>query len=125
MKQSTMSRQTKRILLLFIIALPIWAQHQVTLSWNWQQGSGDPATGFNVKRGNQGGPYQTIAQIPASPTSFIDQGTAPNTLTAGNQYCYIVTATGPGGESTPSNETCVKIPASPPAAPTNLTGQAQ
>ena len=96
----------------------------VTLSWTWTQGAGAPATSFNVKRGTQpGGPYGVVISVTPTATTYLDQGSVTNPLPDGQQFCYIVTAVGTGGESGPSPETCNRIPFStPPSAPTNLSG---
>ena len=80
--------------------------------------TGGAVTGFNVKRGTvAGGPYTTIA----SPTTcaFTDASTAVQT--EGATFKYVFTATGPGGESSNSNEVSATIPFSKPDAPTAPT----
>jgi hypothetical protein len=114
----------KLLLLLLLTTSALFAQaHSVTLTWNWAQGTGDPATGFVVQRATvSGGPYTVLGTVaPATTLTYTDT----TNLVAGNTYFYTVAATGPGGESALSNETSVKIPASPPAAPTNLQGTAK
>jgi len=125
-----------KLILAFLLFTGLaFAQHSVTSTWMWAQGTGDPATGFNIKRGTAtGGPYTTVGSVtcPANPCqaatavyTFTDTASPTNALTPGNTYFYVATATGPGGESAPSNETSVKIPATPPAAPTSLSSTAK
>lgn len=77
--------------------------------------TGGSVTGFNVKRGTvAGGPYTTIAS-PAT-CAFTDASTAVQT--EGATFKYVFSATGPGGESSNSNEVSATIPFSKPDAPT-------
>jgi hypothetical protein len=112
------------------IAAPITAPqasttHSVTLTWLWSQGTGDPATGFHVWRAatcaalsTTGTAYATIT--PA--TTLTDVDTA---VTAGQAYCYMVTAYDATGDSASTNEVSVTIPLAVPVAPTGLTVTAQ
>jgi fibronectin type 3 domain-containing protein len=69
---------------------------QVTITWT----AGTGATSYNVKRGTQsGGPYTTIANIPASTTFYVDSG-----LPAGVLYSYVLTAVNATTESATSNQ---------------------
>ncbi len=93
--------------------------HSVALSWSEDLTQGT-VTGYKVYRGNvSGGPYNTVACALTSntPTTCADA----SGLVEGSTYYYVATATGPGGESTYSNEASVLIPFQKPPAPTALT----
>lgn len=69
---------------------------------------------FNVKRSSTtGGPYVTIAPVSSTILSFSDA----SGLVEGQHRFYVITATGPGGESAASNEVDLVTPFSVPAAP--------
>jgi hypothetical protein len=75
------------------------------------------ATGFVLERATvSGGPYTTIATLAtATPTAFNDISATGNVLIEGQKYCYVISATGPGGtQSARSTETCATIPFLPP-----------
>jgi uncharacterized protein (TIGR03437 family) len=96
--------------------------HTVTLNWEWSQGDGPIATGFNVKRGaTTGGPYAIIAGLtgPAIRT-YTDASGPGNILTPGTTYYYIVTAVSEAAESLPSSEAPAFIPTSMPGAPISV-----
>jgi hypothetical protein len=80
----------------------------ITLAWN---APADPAfTGFRVLR--DGAPVPGVSALPASAAGFTDQG-----VTAGSTHDYAVVATGPGGDSAPSDAATVVAPLPPlPAA---------
>jgi len=106
------------LLLLGLIAVSLFSQnspHSVTLTWNAPT-SGGSVTGYNVKRSATSGAEVTIAAT--STTSYIDPF---QTTDEGKKFFYVVTATGPGGESTPSNEVSATIPFSVPATPAGLS----
>jgi hypothetical protein len=119
----------KTLILLLLAAFTLSAQapHAVTLAWSWTQGTGAPATGYNVKRGTvTGGPYTQLSAI-ASPNTktYVDSSGTGNVLPEGQKFCYVVTAVGQGGESLPSPEACATIPFSvPPPSPTGLAATA-
>lgn len=109
--------------LFLAIATSAFAQHGVTLSWTWAQGTGDPATGFIVQRGTvHGGPYTTICGgTGQSPCPNVTQFTYLDTnVVGGGVYYYVIEATGPGGVSTPSNEVKAMPTFLPPQSPINL-----
>jgi fibronectin type 3 domain-containing protein len=86
---------------------------QVALAW----GASSGATSYTVKRSTTHGTgYSSIASVTA--LSFTDTG-----VQNGTTYYYVVTATGAGGESAPSNEASA-TPQGPPTAPTGLTATA-
>ncbi len=89
---------------------------QIQLTWN---DNSTNESGFKIER-KQGaaGVYQEIAQVAAGNTAYTDNaGLAPNT-----QYFYRIRAYNAGGNSTYSNEDDgATLPATPPAAPSNLT----
>jgi fibronectin type 3 domain-containing protein len=92
-----------------------------TVQLTWRMGSG--AESYRIKRAvSSGGPYQTIAEVPASqPRTYTD--TVPN----GRRYFYVVTSVGAGGESGVSNEaTALPLPdgSAVPAAPQDLSATA-
>jgi len=97
---------------------------QVSLSW----GASVEASGYQVKRATvPGGPYETVACVAATATSYSDTG-----LVDGTTYYYVVSATyagnpNSGGASDNSAEVSATPHAatqSPPAAPTALTAKA-
>ena len=92
------------------------AQHSVTLTWTAGSGGGTVA-GYNVYRGvASGGPY--TMQNPSSGSVKTLNYVDTTSLVEGTTYFYVVTATGPGGESVKSNEVSGLIPFSAPSAPT-------
>jgi hypothetical protein len=94
--------------------------HCAVLSWVEATGSND--TGFNIKRGTvSGGPYVAVGSV-SSPTilSFTDLSVTGNVLVEGTKYFWIVTAVGPGGESSPSNEASGTVPFVTPPPPSGL-----
>jgi fibronectin type 3 domain-containing protein len=103
----------KAIIIGLLISSGLMAQfHSVALTWEWYQGTGGIAAGFNVKRATiSGGPYTTIASISTYSNTYTDR----TDLVEGATYYYVVTAYGPGGESdesNPSNEVSALIPVS-------------
>jgi hypothetical protein len=110
-----------KLLLFFLLSISAalaQTTHSVTLTWTWSQGTGGSATGFNVKRATvAGGPYTTVGTAVSTTTNYVDT----SGLTEGTKYFYVVTATGPGGESTPSNEASGMIPFSVPNQPATLS----
>lgn len=121
--------KTRLLALMLLSGAVVFAQgpaHGVTLAWSWAQGSGGTCAGFNVKRAIlAGGPYTTVGTIAScATTSYADNSGAGNVLTEGTKYYYVVTATGPGGESAPSNEANASIPFSVPALPSGLSATA-
>ncbi|HEY0550891.1 MAG TPA: metallophosphoesterase [Verrucomicrobiae bacterium] len=86
---------------------------QVALTWNTSGG----ATSYKVKRATTpGGPYTTIAPN-VTATSHTD-----TTVANGTTYYYVVSAVNADGESANSTQvSATPNPATPPAAPTNLT----
>ena len=98
------------------------AAHHNDMTWTWAQGNGGVATGFNVKwSAATGGPYTTIQALPVTTLTFSD--TLSTRLTEGTHNFYVITATGQGGESVPSNEINLLTPFSVPTKPT-LSGTA-
>ena len=112
----------KLIALLMLIAYAAIAQTpphpSATLTWNWSQGTGDPATGFHVQRSTAaGGPYTTVGTVLfGAPLSYVDVA-----VTVGATYYYVVTAYNPAGESVKSNEVTCTLPFQVPATPTTLS----
>jgi cellulose 1,4-beta-cellobiosidase len=96
--------------------------HCAVLSWLWSQGTGDAATGFNIKRGTvSGGPYVTVSSVGPTITSYTDLSVTGNVLVEGTTYYWVITAFNATGESAPSNQATGTIPAVPPPPPTSLT----
>lgn len=86
---------------------------QVILTWSASAG----ATSYNVKRGlSLGGPYSVIASGVLT-TTFTDTG-----LVNGDDYHYVVSAVGPGGESGNSSEAFATPGGPPPVLPPAPTG---
>jgi len=87
--------------------------HGIDLTW--PASATASVTGYNVKRGTTtGGPYTKIGSTTGA-LAFSDVS-AP-LQTEGATFFYVVTATGPGGESANSPEANATIPFSVPAAP--------
>jgi hypothetical protein len=63
----------------------------------WADNSGHES-GYLVERSANGGPWATLGTVAANVTAYAD-----TTLSPGNSYQYRVLATGPGGNSAPSN----------------------
>jgi hypothetical protein len=101
----------------------IGGDRQVSLSW----GASVEASTYHVKRATvAGGPYETVACLAATATSYTDSG-----LVDGTTYYYVVSAAyagnpNSGGESADSGEVLAtpQSTQSPPAAPTALTAKA-
>ncbi len=97
------------------------ASGRVFLSWTKAAG----ATSYNVKRATiSGGPYRTIASVPAgsrrtdpilTTVGYMDSG-----LTNGTTYYYVVTSVHGGVESVPSSEVSA-TPGAIPSAPASLS----
>jgi len=111
----------KNILILLLLAVfPVLAQqHSNTLTWNWSQGTGDPATGYHVQKSTaSGGPYTVIATIVGTATTtYVD-----TMVVSGQTSYYIVTAFNSGGDSVPSNQVACTTPFQGPGPPTGLPG---
>jgi hypothetical protein len=110
-------KKTLILLVVLMVVMPVLAQaHSVALTW--VAGTGGTTTGFNVKRATvSGGPYTTIGSTTVAVPTYSDTVG----LVEGTTYFYVVTATGLGGESSPSNEVKAVIPFLLPAAPSNLS----
>ena len=96
--------------------------HSVALTWGAPTTGGSVA-GYNVKRSTTtGGPYATIGTTTTALT-FTDTSAAVQN--EGAHLFYVISATGPGGESPNSNEFAATIPFSQPGTPQGLTGVVQ
>jgi polygalacturonase len=84
---------------------------QINLKWNAVTG----ATNYNVKRGTVSGTYPTVFSS-ATATNYADAS-----VTAVQNYYYVVSALGAGGESTNSLQVTAKP--LPSSRPTNITAQ--
>jgi uncharacterized protein (TIGR03437 family) len=109
----------KRLFVLFGLSVSLLTAqtgHSVSLNWGWSQGTDGAAKGFSIKRALvTGGPYTVIGTVDsATTTSYVDISAAGNVLPEGVTYFYVVTATGPGGESAPSDEVSATIASIPP-----------
>lgn len=91
--------------------------HSVTLTWVAPT-TGGPVTGFNIKRSATTGTEVTVGTTVAPVVTFIDPFQIAD---EGKKFFYVVTSTGPGGESLPSNEANATIPFSVSGAPTGLS----
>jgi hypothetical protein len=133
-----------KLALFLLLSAVAWGQqtsHAVTLTWTWAQGTGAPATGFQVYRA----PATSGTTCPAAPASttapapftvidtgaqitnlsYVDQETATNQLTEGATYCYAVTMLNNAISSAFSPIAGATIPYAPPATPTGLKAVAQ
>jgi hypothetical protein len=81
----------------------------VVLAWSDTTGN---ETGFRLERREAEGTFQSLTSSPANSTAFQDATARPET-----RYGYRVVAVNAGGESAPSNEAVVQVPALPPPAP--------
>jgi hypothetical protein len=109
----------KTLLMLFLFSLSAFAQHHNDLAWVAGVGGGTLA-GFNVKKASvTGGPYTTLQAVSATTLTYSDS----SNLVEGQHNFYVITATGPGGESGPSNEVNLLTPFSLPTKPA-LSGTA-
>jgi hypothetical protein len=84
---------------------------QVLLNWSASSG----ATSYTIKRSLVHGTGYANVTTGVTDVMFTDTG-----LQNGTPYYYVVTATGPGGESAPSNEASA-TPQGPPDPPTGLS----
>lgn len=112
--KSTILKMTFAAVFLFSLSAFAQAAHHNDLSWVAGSGGG-AVTGFNVKRSTTtGGPYTTIQAVSGSTLSLSDS----SGLVEGQHRFYVISATGPGGESGPSNEVDLTTPFSGPSNPT-------
>jgi hypothetical protein len=88
---------------------------RVTLSWSDVAGE----TGFQVDRSVDGGSFTYVGTVGVNVLSFPDK-----TLQLGHTYAHRVRAVNLGGSSNPSNTVQHVVPATPPAAPSALTANA-
>lgn len=103
------------------VGLAANGSHQVTLSCTPGAGGGT-VTGFQFLRGTvNGGPYINVGALQNS-CSYVDADPA---LSEGVTYYYVSKASGPGGQSAPSNQASALIPFLPPATPTGLQATSQ
>lgn len=121
MSKSIISKMTHVAALFLVLSLSAFAQAAHHNDLAWQAGVGGGAlTGFNVKRATvSGGPYTTIQAVSGTTLTYSDT----SGLVEGQHLFYVITATGPGGESGNSTELNLLTPFSVPATPT-LTGSA-
>lgn len=111
-------------LLAFLAAVFGWQYVMGASSLSWTAPTtntdGSPLTdlaSFNIYRGTRvGGPYNRIATVAATVTSYTDNSTVEGL------NCYVVTAVDArNNESAPSNEACKAIDTLAPSPPTGLT----
>lgn len=81
----------------------------VVLAWTDTAGN---ETGFRLERREGEGAFQSLTSAPANSTAFQDATARPEI-----RYGYRVLAVNAGGESAPSNEATVDVPALPPPTP--------
>lgn len=102
-------------------------QHFTTLTWN--DTVNPSGTQYNAWRAP--GACPTTAPTTTPPTGFTLLNSTPlsamtyrdTTVTAGLPYCYVVTAMGPQGQSAPSNDAGVVVPAAFPVSGLTVTAQ--
>lgn len=76
------------------------ASHAAVLTWQYTNGTVDPAVGFNVYRAPKGGTYSKLTSTPLSLSTM----TYTDPVGTGVDYLYYVTAVdAQGKESDPSN----------------------
>lgn len=78
---------------------------KATLAWAWQQGTGSPADGFNVKCGTATGVYSKVNQV--KPSSVLEYPVLSAIAGPGTWFC-VVTAFNEFGETSPTNEVTFK-----------------
>jgi hypothetical protein len=71
----------------------------ISLAWAWSQGAGGSATGYKVRRRTP--PTSGTYGAPTSVTPNTTKTLSVTGLSASTAYEFEVTATGPGGDSTP------------------------
>jgi hypothetical protein len=119
----------KLLILALVFAMIAAAQsvHSVTLNWVAPT-SGGQVTGYNIYRSLTSGTYTTspLASVSGmATTTYTDLSGTGNVLVEGTTYYYVVTSTGPGGESVHSPEASGKIPFFLPSPPTGLSVSAK
>lgn len=81
----------------------------VILAWSDTTGN---ETGFRIERREGQGAFQSLTSTPANSTAFQDATVRPEAA-----YAYRILAVNAGGDSVPSNEATVQVPALPPPVP--------
>lgn len=116
------------VLTILVAASTAYAQTSVSvninkakLAWQWTQGSGGAADGFNVKCGNTPGNYTRITAINNPAARSVD---VKDAITGSGQWFCTVTAFNQFDESAGASEVNFFAGAGP-SAPTNLIIQAQ
>lgn len=113
----------KRAILLALILVGVMvAQTTHSITITWPPGTGATSantTSFGILKGTApGGESPTpIATVPFVTGQASYTYTDSSGLIEGQQYCYEIEATGPGGTSAPSPETCATVPFSAPPTP--------
>lgn len=121
----------RSLVIALLLAAACFAQHQVTLTWTWTQGTGDAATlPFVVQRATvTGGPYAVLPATSSCETVNVSTGSTytciDTSVIGGQTYFYVVAAANSAGDSPNSNEAKAAVPVSKPLAPTGLTATAQ
>jgi len=107
------------------VSLDAQTAHSVTITEACNT-SGGTVTTYNILRGTTSGGESTtpIGTVPAASCtgtppvfSYVDSAG----LVEGQTYFYEITATGPGGTSSPSSEVSATVPFSPPSTPAKPT----
>ncbi len=81
----------------------VGGQKKITLTW-LAPAAGTAPAGYRVLRSDApGGPYAKVADVPAAPASYVNDGLPDNT-----SYCYVVQSTVSSLTSANSNEDCDK-----------------
>jgi hypothetical protein len=107
--------------LLMFLSAPSFAQtkiNSVTLTWAWTQGTGAPATAFNVYRAtSSAGPFALLGSTAPSVMTYTDAtvGALPT-----GQFYYYVTATNTAANVSAPSAIIGAIPAVTIAAPSSI-----
>lgn len=96
-------------LIAIVFALPVEAQHNVSLTWNASpDATSNPSLKYNVYRSNNcAGAFSKRNSVPVYSTNYLDASVSPGS------YCYQITSVLNGNEGLPSNQAAVVIGSSP------------
>lgn len=117
----------KRIIAFLFFAAAALAQTGHSSTLTWQDTQNPTGTTYNAWRASGACPATAPTSTP--PAGFTLLNTVPiasltyvdTAVTAGNTYCYVVTAVGPNGQSSPSNDAQAVIPAAFPVQSVSVT----
>lgn len=95
---------------------------RIRVTFRDNQNGGNPETGFQVWRSDNGGPFALLTTLGpragAGNVTYLDYA-----IVGGNSYAYYIVTINAAAGSAPSNTASLVVPAIP-AAPTNFTGTA-